>query len=398
MANDTLKILSVSCVFPNSIQPGLGPFVRSRLQQVATRAELKVVAPVGVVDYSASRATWGRLCTVPERGWDGPVEVFHPRWFYVPGGTWLNPFCLAAQLVGRLARLRKSFPFQIIDAHFGFPDGIAAACLSKALGVPFSVTLRGNETMHARAALTRSLMRWTLRRASCVIAVSGRLRDFAIALGASPDCVKTIPNGIDTALYFPRDRAECRRKHGILPDERLILSVGALIERKGHHRAARALRALLDRGIRASLLIVGGPGPEGRFEDKIREVVAELDLSRDVIFFGHANAQTTAELMSAANVLCLASTREGCPNVVNEALACGTPVVATDVGGVPDMLSSDQLGYVVPADDQSRLEEALGCALRRTWDRQGIAASGQSRSWAAVAREVLTEFEKVVRL
>jgi glycosyltransferase involved in cell wall biosynthesis len=356
-------------------------------------AELKVVAPIGVFRQSGS----AQRQAVPARRWDGPLEILHPRWLYPPGGTWLNPLFLAAQLFGSVARLRKSFRFQLIDAHFAYPDGIAAAYLASLLRLPFSVTLRGNETMHAgRSPAIRSTMRWALRRATRVITVSESLRQFAISLDVRPELVKTIPNGIDSEIYSPRDRNQSRRRHSLPVDRPIVLSVGALIERKGHHRAVEALASLRAKGLHPLLLIVGAPGPEGRFEDKIRAAVADLKLENEVIFFGQAGPDTVAELMSAADVLCLATTREGWPNVVSEALACGTPVVATDVGGIPEMIPSERYGIVVPANHQERLAEALERALRNQWDRDEIARKGRERSWCQVAREVLAEFEEAV--
>src|SRR5262249_37299839 len=151
-------------------------------------------------------------------------------------------------------------------------EGIAGALLSTALGVPFTMTLRGNEPKHSRGRLERFWMSWALRRAARVFAVSNRLREFAIGLGASPDKVKVIPNGIDSAVFYPRNRSECREKHGFAPDRPLVLSAGALVERKGHHRIIEAVASLAVRGVRPQLAIAGGRGPEGAFETQLRSL------------------------------------------------------------------------------------------------------------------------------
>jgi glycosyltransferase involved in cell wall biosynthesis len=103
-----------------------------------------------------------------------------------------------------------------------------------------------------------------------------------------------------------------------------------------------------------------------------------------------------AELLSAADVFCLASYTEGWPNVVNEALACGAPVVATHVGGVPSMVTSERYGFLVPPRDPNALRDALREALKRTWDRASISDWGRSRSWQQVAREVIDVMQSVV--
>jgi len=191
------------------------------------------------------------------------------------------------------------------------------------LRVPFTMTLRGNEPTHSRRGLSKYFMKSAVRRASRVFTVSRRLRDFAIGLGAEPERVKVIPNGVDVSNFFPRDKTACRVKHGFDLDLPLIVSAGALIERKGHHRIVRALERLAKSGMAARLVIAGGAGPDGDYENKIRRIAAELGVEGSVRFLGAVPPDAMAEVMSAADVFCLASTREGWPNVVHEALACG---------------------------------------------------------------------------
>ena len=393
------RVLSLSTVFPNPVEPNLGLFVRSRLLHLASlpdTVEVKVVSPIGVLDYANFRRKFFRAWGVPRKWWDGELEVLCPRWIYPPHGGFLNAVCLFLALLVPLASLRRQFRFELIDAHFAYPDGIAAALLASMFGCPFFITLRGNETEFARKRWHRRLIAWSFRRARRIITVSERLRQFAIQMGADPEHVVTIPNGIDTGLYFPRDRRESRRKHGFPADAPALVSVGYLIERKGHHKVIAALKRLRAQGIEAELFIVGGPGREGEYEHRIRQVVSQLGLENVVHFLGVVAPGILAELMSAADVLCLASNREGWPNVVHEALACGTPVVATDVGGVPDMIPSPDYGFVVPIDDQVSLERALLEACRKRWDRGAIATWGQSRTWQHVAKEILREIHQTL--
>jgi glycosyltransferase involved in cell wall biosynthesis len=367
--------------------------VRSRLQEVAAFAEIRVVAPIPAIDYSRPKSEWLRPKAVPPQRTDQRLEVYHPRWLYPPmGGSW-NPWCLFQQLKGPVSRLRQEFPFDLIDSHFAFPDGIAASMLAARMGVPFTVTLRGNETLHAQSDAKRKLIQQALCQAARVICVAENLRRFAISLGADPDRVKTIPNGIDTALFYPRDRAECRRKHAIAPDARVILSVGSLIERKGHHRAVQALYDLGEQATGAQLLIAGGPGREGHFEQRIHQLVEQLGMQSRVRFLGQIAPASLPELMSAADLLCLASDREGWPNVVHEAMGCGCPVVATDVGGITDMMPSETYGFIVPPRQTDALSDAMGRALQKTWDHAAIAQWAGARSWKNVAAEVLAEFQ-----
>lgn len=378
------RLLSLSSVYPNAAEPNLGVFVRSRLRHLAELADVKVVAPVPQIDYARSRIS---RRGVPGHEWDGPIEIFRPGWFYPPGGYAANSLLLFARLLPLAARVRARYDFDIIDAHFAFPDGVAASLLARALRAPFAVTLRGNETMHAQYPQRRKLMAWSLRRAAAVIALSDELRQFALSLGVANERMRVIPNGIDAGIFYPRDQALCRRKHAVSADAKVVLSAGSLIERKGHHRVIQALAELVAKGSNARLLIAGGAGREGRYEDELRKRVADLGLGAHVRFTGEVSPEELAELMCASDVFCLASSREGWPNVVHEALGCGLPVVATRVGAVPDMIPSTDYGFAVEVGAPLALENALGEALRKDWDRRKISTWAQARTWSQTAQE-----------
>ncbi|MBZ5595211.1 MAG: glycosyltransferase [Acidobacteriia bacterium] len=386
-----LKILSLSTEYPNPVEPGKGLFVHARLQSIATGADLTVIAPVAVLDYANPEGRLLASFTIPKSRTDHGIRVFHVRWLYPPLGGWLNAFFLYLRLLLPVARLRLNHAVDLIDAHFTHPEGIAAALLGRTLDIPVMITMRGSELRYQRHRLKRVWMAWALRRAERVITVSDGLRALAVALGADPSAVKTVPNGINNDIFFRRDHEACRRIHDIPKDALVVLSAGDLARLKGHHRVVEALRSLVDEGLPAYLLIAGGVGRSGQYAATLRMRVTELGLEDKVRFVGMASQNTLAELMSAAGVFCLASASEGWPNVVNEALACGTPVVATDVGAVRQMLPSGQFGTVVPVDDTPSLRAALREALTRAWDHAAISNWGRSRSWDQVAKEVLEE-------
>lgn len=382
-AGSAVRVLSLSTVFPNPSEENLGLFVRARLLHMSALLPIRVVAPVASVDYAARR--WG-TAGIPRSRVDESLQVYHPRWFYPPRAGVATAFFLAARLLPLLRRIRREYPFTVIDSHFGHPEGIAACLLSGWLGVPFTITLRGNETMHARSAGRHRGLRWAFARAAAVITVSEDLRRFAVTMGAEERRTRTVPNGIDGRVFYPRPYRETRARLGF-SEAPAIVSAGYLIERKGHHRVIRSLAELRRQGSQAELWIVGGGGREGHFEEKIRAEVKEHGLEAAVHFTGVVKPPVLAEYMSAADVFCLASSREGWPNVVNEALACGAPAVASNVGGVTDMIPRADYGMVVPAGDQAALTAALGAALGRSWNREEIAAWGGSRSWGRVAAE-----------
>jgi glycosyltransferase involved in cell wall biosynthesis len=389
-----VRVLSLSSEFPNPSEPGKGLFVRARLAALASRAHVTVVAPVALLDYANPHGELLGARRIPGERREGSMRVLHPRWVYPPLGGWLNAFFLFAWLLPTVARRCRTV--DVIDAHFAHPEGIAAVLLGKVVNRPVVVTVRGSELRYYRQRSKRFWMSWALRRADRVVAVSENLRRLALDLGVDGQRVRTVPNGIHAGTFYPRDRAAARARFDIRPAEAVILSAGDLAELKGHHRVIAAMRDLSARGVRARLLIAGGIGRSGRYAATLRRQVHDDGLSECVTFVGELSQEDLGVLMSAADVFCLASSTEGWPNVVNEALACGTPVVATDVGAVREMVESDGHGYVVPVGDQSALSDALHTALTRAWDREAIAARGRSRSWSQVAGDVLEIMQAVV--
>ncbi len=389
-------MVSLSIEYPNPSEPGKGLFVRARLQALAEMVNLKILSPVAILDYANPGNRWLGSGGVPRHATDGAAEVLYPRWIYPPHGGFVNAFCLFFRILRPLFRLHREGGFDLLDAHFVHPDGVAAALAAWVFRKPFVVTARGSELLHRQFRLRKFWMAWAVRRAGRVIAVSDSLREFAIEMGADPKRVKVVPNGVDGDLFFPRDRPLCRDKFGIRPDARVILSAGNLAEIKGHHRVIRALQHLRENGIDAELLIAGGVGRSGRYQEVLRREVELCGVGPQVRFLGEVRQQQLAELMSAADVFCLASSREGCPNVVTEALACGTPVVGTDVGAVRRLVPASEYGHVVALESPGALQAALQDALTCRWDRHAIAAWGGRRTWRQVAGEVAVEMRQAV--
>jgi teichuronic acid biosynthesis glycosyltransferase TuaC len=384
-----MKILSLSTVYPNPGEPGLGLFVRSRLQALTRYAEVKVIAPIPVLDYSHPQRKVCRPREFPMSRNDGALEIFHPRWIFPPYGTPLNIAFEFARLLPLVARIHKTFRFDLIDVHFAYPEGCTAALLSTVFHVPFTITLRGSETMFDAYRYRRAAMKAALRKARAVITVSDELRTFAISRGANPQTTRTIPNGIDPEVFHLQDPVSMRRLHNLPLGRKLLLTAGELIEAKGHHLLVEALHSVLARGIDAELLIAGATARGGpQFEQTLRQRVRDAGIENRVRFLGWVDRRKLSELLSAADLFCLASYTEGWPNVVNEALACGIPVVVTQVGGVNAMVPSSRYGTIVPQKDSQSLREAIIAGLERLWDRPAISEWGRARSWEAVAREV----------
>lgn len=384
-----VKLLVFSTVFPNAAQPHHGVFVRERMRGLPPEAEVQVVAPTPWFPFVSGLRPGFRPVVPREEVQDG-VRVLHPRYLSVPGILkCLDGAFLFLSTLPALFRLRKTFRFEAIDAHFIYPEGLAAVLHGRVFRVPVLITLRGMLPLLVRHRLRLPQLRFALKRATRLIAVSESLRQDALAQGA--ERVRVIENGIDPTLFAPMDRREARRSIGLPEEGPLLVSVGTLAPRKGFHLVMEAMA-----GLRPDLrfAIVGGAGAEGAMETELRSRASRLGLEDRVLFAGPRGRSELAAWYSAADVFILASGHEGCPNVVIEALVCGTPVVATRVGNVPELIEG--VGIVVEREVPA-LAAGIQEALSREWDRDAIRARMESRTWAAVGREVMEEVRGAVK-
>ena len=376
-----MKILVLTSVFPNHKQPGLGVFVRERMFKVAEQCELKVVAPVA----------WFPLIHLLRKNYRPPVafheiqndiEVFHPKFFNIPRYfKFLDGFFFFLCSLYTLRTIRKTFDFDVIDAHFTYPDGFGAVLLGKYFRRPVTITVRGTIRKFSRTASIRPLVKYALQNAAQVFAVCEDLRQAAIEAGGYPDNIEVIANGVDNAKFFRVDQASARQALQLDLTRKIIISVGGLTERKGFHRIIEQLPALRDKFPDILLIIVGGSSVEGDNEVYLRKRVTELNLTDHVLFAGAQPHDQLYRWLNAADIFCLATSNEGWANVFLEAMACGLPVVTTAVGGNPEVICSDDLGILVPFGDSEALKTAIESALLRNWDRNKIVDYASENTW-----------------
>ncbi|MDE2566280.1 MAG: glycosyltransferase, partial [Burkholderiales bacterium] len=227
---------------------------------------------------------------------------------------------------------------------------------------------------------------------SRVIAVSQSLRALALGLGVAPERTQVVGNGVDLQRFQPLPRAQARQALGLPPDAPVLVGVGGLVERKGFHRVIALLPALRERCPGLRYLIVGGPGPEGDLEAELRRQVAALGLADAVHFLGPLPPDRVREPLSAADVFVLATRNEGWANVFLEAMACGLPVVTTDVGGNAEVVCRPELGTVVPFGDAARLQDAIAQALSKPWDAAAIRHHAEANTWDGRVEELVALF------
>lgn len=395
-ARDAVKVLAISTLYPSRAQPVHALFVEQRILAMRKRFPVVVLSPVPWFPGGGLLARYRHRRRIPRWETRHGVEVRYPRFLSVP--RFLKPldgFFLFLTCWAEAARLRRIRDFDRIDAHLAFPDGWGAVLLGRVLRKPVAVTLRGHDVNDLpRYPVRRHQVAWTLRHADAVFAVADALRDAALELGAAPERTFTVANGVDFARFAPLDRTEARRRVGLPSEGPILLSVGHLVARKGFHHLVRALPEILRAHPGARLVIVGAPGEEGDFSEEIRRAARTAGLADRVTLVGAVTHEELGAWYSAADLFCLASEREGRPNVVLEALACGTPVVATDVWGTPEIVSRDDVGLLVDSVEPSRLGARIVEALGRRWDRDAIVAHSRGFSWDAAAARVERELAR----
>jgi teichuronic acid biosynthesis glycosyltransferase TuaC len=391
-----VRILVLSSVFPNPQQPTFGTFVRERAVRIAARCETVVVAPVPW--FPMNRVFRGPTrCNIPSREMQGDLIVHHPKAFSVPGiFKALDGLFYFLSVVWTVARIRRQFRFDLIDAHFAYPDGLAACLLGRVFGCPVTVTLRGTIVPLSRYRLRRVQIARTLASVGQIFAVSESLKAAAVALGIPAGRIRVVPNGVDTGVFAPRPRAEARGQLGLGDEGPILLTVGALSPRKGHQRVIEVLPKLVAAHPKLLYVVVGGSGVEGDTRPVLERLVAGRGLHDHVRFVGPLPHAEIARWLAAADLFCLATSNEGRANVILEALACGIPVVTTDVGGSREVIVEGADGLLVPFGDPEALGDALRRGLTESWDHAGIASRARSRTWDDTVEDVLRSFRALL--
>ena len=386
-----IKILLFSSLYPSSVRPSHGIFVETRLKHLlaSDEIEVQVVAPVPWFPSTYSGfGEWSLLAKIPHHELWNNVFVSHPRYFLPPKiGMNLAPFLMAIFCIPSLRRLQKSFDFDIIDAHFYYPDGVAAALIAKYFGKPFVVTARGSDiNLISQYRIPRSLIIWAAHKAQASIGVCNALISRLENLGADPSKLLVLRNGVDLNLFSPLDKVEARKNLGLM-NGNLLLSVGNLIDLKGHDIAIKALQYIPG----VNLAIIG----KGKLLDELKDLALRLGVHERVQFVGPVIQQSLSQWYSAADILVLCSSREGWANVLLESMSCGTPVIATAVGGTPEVVQSDHVGRLMSARTPECLAQCVQEIFSDYPDRNQVRAYAELFSWDETTKGQIHLFQKI---
>jgi len=388
-----IRLLTFSTLYPNAVSPGHGIFVETRLQQLVASGEVasRVVAPVPWFPFRHRLfGEYARHAAVPARETRNGLDIVHPRYFLLPRiGMNRAPGALAR---AGIAAIRKAVAaghdFDIIDAHYFYPDGVAAVRIGRALGKPVVITARGSDiNLIPEYPEPRRMILDAAAQAAAIVAVSAALKVRMQEIGIDGQRISVLRNGVDLELFHPQERAAARVRLGA--SGFVLASVGNLISTKGHHLVMEALASLPD-----AELFIAGRGPE---EQRLKALAERLGVAGRVKFLGVLPQAELRILYSAADCLVLASAREGWPNVLLEAMACGTPAIASRVGGTAEIITAPEAGLLVDSGDAGAIVAAVTELRRRLPERAATRRHAERFGWNETTRGQIALFDKLCR-
>lgn len=393
-----IRVLCVTRIFPNRVETTMGPYNKKQLAAMRGLGhEVHVINPIPWFPAAAlfkgkTRASLGG--TIPHHDVIAELPVEHPRYLHLPRLSVAHAPLYAAGALLNAARLRGRY--DVILSPFAYPDGVASVLLGDLLGVPVAVKLHGGDmNVAAKMPQIEGWVRWAFPKVARIVAVSYPLAEAAHAFGVPWSKITVVEDGVDTGVFRLRDRAEAKRELGLDPARRHIVYVGRLERRKGVFELMDAFDGLAPRHPDVDLVLVG----DGEDTEAVRrwaERYAQAGGPARVVLAGQVGVDEVARYYAASDITTLPSHAEGTPNSVIEALACGRPVVATAVGGIPDMIHSPRMGELVPAKDVPALVAGFDRALARSYDPAEVARLTGRGSWEDSARYLAEVLEGAV--
>ncbi len=388
-----MNVLTFGMLYPDATRPWHGVFVEQRLRQLVALGGIsaRVVAPVPWFPSARPQfGAWGAYARVARREVRHGIAIEHPRFVNVPKiGMTIAPALLAMGSLPALRRMREEgFDFDLIDAQYFYPDGVAAIMLGRHFGRPVTITARGSDlNVIARFALPRLMIRAAAKRAAVLITVSGALKEALVGLGLPPAAIEVLRNGVDLGMFRPpADRAALRGRFGLTRPT--LLSVGNLLPVKGHDLVIEALALLPGYD-----LVIAGAGPQ---DAALRALARARGVADRVRFTGPVEQALLREWYGAADALVLGSASEGWANVLLEAMACGTPVAATNVGGTPELVCAEPAGVLIAQRTPQGVAEAVNALFARLPARAATRAYAEKFSWGETASGLRSLFARVI--
>lgn len=387
-----MRILTFTTLYPNALQPQHGIFVETRLRKLVESGAVDARVVAACPWFPSAAARFGRYAVyagIPKAETRYELRVDHPRYPVLPKiGNTLAPLTLFLAVLPFLRRqIRNGRDFDLLDAHYFYPDGVAAVLLGRALSRPVVVTARGSDlNIIATHAIERRWIRWAAQQADGLIAVSSGLKQRLLELGMAAERVRVLRNGADLALFRPHDREAARQALGMTRPT--LLAVGNLVALKRHGLMIEALTLLPE----AELVIVG-EGPE---RATLEHLARKRRVADRVRLLGRVAHGQLPEIYSAADLLVLVSTSEGWPNVLLESMACGTPVVVSAIDGIGDIVAAAEAGRVLADVTPNGIAAAVRDMLAAPPARAATRRYAEQFDWQSTTNGQITLFREVL--
>ena len=385
-----MRVLIITKIFPNRHDPSYASYNRHQFRELSRLCDVQLLA---LCPQYPAAAHIDRLRGItpaprpPDRDIIDGMAVEHPRVLYLPKvGAPVAGLTYLLSLLPRVLPRRNQF--DVVLGSFAYPDGWAAVALAQLLRKPAVVKLHGSDVnVVSRQPLLRPGLKFALRGARRVVANNQKILDKAVRFGADPQHVRLVPNGLDSQVFYPRSRLAARQQLGVAEPCKRILYVGRMVATKGLWELLDAVEALATTSPRLRVDMVGDGAARAELE-------AAAERRRlPMTFHGDSPPERVAVFLAAADVVTLPSYAEGMPNTVVEALACGRPVVATDVGGIPTLVTEPCQGELVPPKDAAALAAALARVVAANYSAEEVASARTFPNWeqsaAALHRAIL---------
>jgi glycosyltransferase involved in cell wall biosynthesis len=387
-----MKVLSLTDIYPSTNALFSGIFVRYLNEALSKHLEIILIHPHPWPQ--ATNVSLSKSFSHYEQ--QGRIQVYRP-YIFTPrrfNRIFIRGLFFFLTTFKLLLEKRKVIDFDVIHAHMTVPAGFAGVILSKIYRKPALITCHGSDiNIYPQTRVLRQFARFALKKSDLIVTVSNNLKNKVQDLDIKSDKIKVIQNGVDSTVFKIEDKEQARGKLGITDKEKIILYVGQLSQAKGLDYLLRAFGTILTTEANVYLYIIG----DGTDAVRLRTTVKSLSLERKVFLTGPRPNHEIPKWLAASDLLCLPSLNEGLPCVILEALSSGRPVVATNVGGIPEILDNDAtLGIMVPPKDEIALAEALTKALNTQWSAQQISSKVSDLSWEKVAEKYSIAFQNLV--
>ncbi|RJQ23914.1 glycosyltransferase family 4 protein [Candidatus Parcubacteria bacterium] len=387
-------VVIVTNLFPNPQEKTKGQFIFQLVEHLKEKTIITVISPIPFfpkINFFKNIPLY-KFSQIPSIEKQKGYDVHFCRHLVFPKLGFLTPFFLFFPLLLKVLKIQKDSPISILNAHWIFPDGVACSFIGKFLQIPTILSARGCDVnLYPKLFGRYSQIKKALLRSSAVTAVCDDLKNQIITLGIPEEKIETIPNGINLNNFRPLDKKHCRKQLNAEKSGNILLFIGSLDEVKATHYLIRAFFHISKQEAKCKLWIVG----EGPLKKKLQDLAEELGIDDKVTFFHPQPHHLIPVFMGACDVFCLPSIREGRPNVIIEALASGRPVIATNIGGIPELIQHGYNGYLFEAGDVDALVQFILKALQQVWSSEKIRGSVEHLKWSESAQAYLKLYQAI---